>query len=208
MRGFFITVFGALLSGWGLWLMAALDSSMIFFMPLAVDIAVIILASRSHKLFWIYPFLASGGSLCGAAVTYYIGLRLGEPGLEHFVSRDRLTDVRNRIEEKGAVALAVLDLVPPPFPFTACILAAGALDVSIPIFFITLFLVRVFRFGTEAVLAYFYGQHIITWLQSSTFEYIGISLVALAVLGTAITTVQLIRRTRAHRVHYRQDRAA
>src|ERR1700722_6334478 len=112
MRGLFITVFGALLSGWGLWLMAALDSSMVFFLPLAVDFAVIILASRSHKLFWIYPLLASGGSLCGAAVTYYIGRRLGEPGLEHFVSRIQLTDIRNRIEEKGAVGLAVLDLVP------------------------------------------------------------------------------------------------
>jgi membrane protein DedA with SNARE-associated domain len=208
MRGFFVTIFGALMSWWGLWLIAALDSSMVFFLPLAVDIAVIILASRSHHLFWLYPILASAGSLCGAAVTFYIGRRLGERGLQHFVSKGRLAKVQKRIEDKGAVALAVLDLIPPPFPFTACILAAGALEVSTPIFFITLFWTRVVRFGAEAVMAYFYGPQIINWLESDTFEYIGISLFAVAVLGTTITVMQLIRSTRAHRRPARLPRAA
>src|SRR5205809_89798 len=182
MRGFFVTIFGSLMSWWGLWLIAALDSSMVFFLPLAVDIAVVILASRSHHLFWLYPILGSAGSLCGAAVTFYIGRRLGEKGLRHFVSKSRLAKVQKRIEDKGAVALAVLDLIPPPFPFTACILAAGALEVSTPIFFITLGLARLLRFGVEALLAYYYGPQIIGWLQSDTFEYIGIFLFAVAVL--------------------------
>src|SRR5439155_11544523 len=128
---------------------------------------------------------------------FYVGERLGEKGLEHFVSKGRLISVRKRIEDKGAVALAVLDLIPPPFPFTACILAAGALEVSTSLFFITLFLTRLLRFGVEAVLAYFYGPQIIGWLESDTFEYIGIFLFVVAVLGTAITVVQLVRSTRA-----------
>ena len=181
---------------------------MVFFLPLSVDIAVIILASRSRELFWLYPILASGGSLCGAAITFYIGRRLGEAGLEHFVPKGRLESIRRRIEDKGAVALAVLDLIPPPFPFTACILAAGALRVSTFLFFLTLGLARLLRFGVEALLAYYYGPQIIGWLQSDTFEYIGIFLFAVAVLGTAITTVQLIRSTRAHRRPSRQRHAA
>ncbi len=199
MRGFFVAIFGGLMSWWGLWLIAALDSTMVFFLPLAVDIAVVILASRSRELFWLYPILASAGSLCGAALTYYIGRRLGEAGLEHFVSKNRLKSFRRRIEEKGAVALAVLDLIPPPFPFTACILAAGALKVSTPLFFITLFSARVFRFGVEAALAYFYGPQIIIWLESDTMEYIGTALFAIAIIGTFITTIQLVHKTRAHR---------
>src|SRR5262250_3351046 len=166
MREFFATIFGGLLSWWGLWLIAALDSTMVFFLPLAVDIAVVILASRSRELFWLYPILASAGSLCGAALTYYVGRRVGEAGLERFVSKNRLNRFRRRVEEKGAIALAVLDLIPPPFPFTACILAAGALKVSTPLFFITLFLTRLLRFGGEGVLAYFYGRKIIAWLRS------------------------------------------
>jgi membrane protein YqaA with SNARE-associated domain len=208
VRAFFASIFGALMSWWGICLIAALDSSMVFFLPLAVDIGVIILASRSRELFWLYPILASAGSLCGAAVTYYIGHRLGESGLERFVSKKRLTAVQRRIEDKGAVALAVLDLIPPPFPFTACILAAGALKVSTPVFFITLGLTRLLRFGVEAVLAYFYGRQIIGWLKSDTFEYISMFLFAVAVLGTVITAVQVVRKTRSpHSGHGRRQTA-
>ena len=199
MRGFFVTIFGSLLSWWGLWLIAALDSSMIFFLPLAVNIAVVILVSRRPELFWLYPILASAGSLCGAAVTYYIGRRIGEAGLEPYVPKTQLTRFRRRIEEKGAVALAVLDLIPPPFPFTACLLAAGALKVDTALFFITLGVTRLFRFGVEAVLAYFYGPQIIRWLESDVFEYIGTALFALAIIGTTIGVIQLVKKTRAHR---------
>jgi membrane protein YqaA with SNARE-associated domain len=171
---------------------------MIFFLPLAVDIAVVVLTSRTRELFWLYPILASAGSLCGAAITYYVGRQLGEAGLEHFVSRRRLTGFRRRIEDKGAVALAVLDLLPPPFPFTACVLAAGALRVSTALFFITLFVTRLLRFGVEAVLAYFYGPQIIRWLKSDIVEYIGVGLFAVAVIGTVITIVHVIRNTGAH----------
>src|SRR5262245_57894015 len=198
MRGFFATIFGGLLSWWGLWLIAALDSTMVFFLPLAVDIAVVILVSRSRELFWLYPILASSGSLCGAALTYYIGRRLGEAGLERHVPKKRLASFRRRIEEKGAVALAILDLIPPPFPFTACVLAAGALKVDTWLFFVTLFLTRVLRFVVESVLAYFYGRRIIGWLKPDTFEYIGTALFAAAIIGTIVTTVELIRKSRGH----------
>jgi uncharacterized membrane protein YdjX (TVP38/TMEM64 family) len=208
IRGFIISIFGGLISWWGIWLLAALDSMIIVMIPLAVDIAVVILVNRSRELFWLYPILASLGSLCGAAVTFYIGRRLGEAGLEHFVSKNRFAGIRRRIEEKGAVALAVLDLIPPPFPFTACILAAGALDVSVPIFFVTLGVTRLVRFGVEAVLAYFYGKQIIGWLQSPIFEYIGTGLFAVAVVGTTIGAVQLIRKTRAGRASRRRTRPA
>src|SRR5437762_5327037 len=206
MRSFLIAAFGGLMSWWGLSLIAALDSTMVFFLPLGVDIAVIILASRSHQLFWLYPIVASAGSLCGAAVTFYIGRQLGEAGLEHYVSKRRLEGFRRRIEDKGAVALAVLDLIPPPFPFTACILAAGALKVSTPLFFITLFLGRMLRFSVEAVLAFYYGPQIINWLKSDFVEYIGTFLFAVAVLGTVISIIRLVRNTRAHRMPSRHPR--
>jgi len=206
MRGFFLSIFGSLMSWWGLAIIAALDSTLIVVIPLAVDIAVIVLTSRSRDLVWLYPIIASLGSLGGAAVTFYIGRRVGEPGLEHFVSKGRMDRIRRRIEDKGAVALAVLDLLPPPFPFTACILAAGALEVSPSIFFMTLVLTRLLRFGVEATLAFFYGRQIIGWLQSTTFEYIGIGLFVFAIVATAIGAIQLVRKT--HSTHSRTKRAA
>src|SRR5689334_5140772 len=117
MRLFLIGIFSSLMSWWGLWLIAALDSTIIFTLPLAVDIAVIILTSRNHEIFWLYPLIATAGSLCGSAVTYYMGLRVGDAELERFVSPNRLARVRKKLKSKGPIAIAVLDLVPPPFPF-------------------------------------------------------------------------------------------
>ncbi len=192
---------------WGLWLIAALDSTMLFFLPLAVDIAVIILSSRAREMFWIYPFIASVGSLCGAAVTYYMGKRIGDPGLERFISVGRLKRIRKKIGSKGTVAIAILDLVPPPFPFTAFVLAAGALEVNAYRFFFWLGLTRLFRFGVEAVLAFYYGRQIINWFNSDTFEYIATFLFAVAVLGTTLAIIQLIRSTRGGRGRQRRRAA-
>ena len=206
LRSFFLSIFGSLMSLWGLTIIAALDSTLIVVIPLAVDIALIVLTSRSRDLVWLYPIVASLGSLGGAAVTFYIGRRVGEPGLEHFVPKGRMDRIRRRIEDKGAVALAALDLLPPPFPFTACILAAGALEVSPSLFFRTLFLTRLLRFGVEAGLAFFYGRQIIGWLESPTLEYIGIGLFVFAIVATAIGAIQLVRKT--HSTHSRTKRAA
>src|SRR5215467_6643742 len=208
LRSFFTSIFGGLMSWWGLWLIAALDSTIVVAIPLAVDIAVVILVSRRRELFWFYPIMGTLGSLFGAAITFYIGRRLGEPGLERFVSKGRLESIQRRIEDKGAVALAVLDLIPPPFPFTACLLAAGALEVSTTLFFVTLFVTRVFRFGVEAVLTFFYGKQIIGWLQSDTFEYIGIFLFAIAVVGTIVAILRVVRKPHGKGKRSRRRRAA
>src|SRR5262249_31217104 len=107
-----------------------------------------------------------------------------------------------------AIALAVLDLLPPPFPFTACVLAAGALRVRGPLFFITLGLTRLLRFGAVAVLAYFYGRHIVNLLRSETLGYIGISFFVAAIVGSFITTVQVVRKIRYGRGQSCEERAA
>ena len=207
MRAFLIGIFGGLMNWWGLGLVAALDSTMLFFLPLAVDIAVIILASRARELFWVYPIIATLGSLCGAAATYYIGYRIGDAELERFISPGRLARVRKKVRSKAATAIAILDLVPPPFPFTAFILAAGALEVNAYRFLFSLGMARLLRFGGEGVLAFFYGRQIIYWFNTDTFEYIATFLFALGVLGTALATIQVIRSTRGRREPSRRSAA-
>ena len=60
--------FGVFLTWWGPFVVGALDSSLVFFMPFGVDALVIYLAARDETLFWIYPLLATAGSLAGAAM--------------------------------------------------------------------------------------------------------------------------------------------
>jgi membrane protein YqaA with SNARE-associated domain len=177
----------------GVIVLGALDSTLFFSLPLGIDASVIILAARLHALWWIVPLLATAGSVAGAALTFWMGVKIGDAGLERFVPEHRVERIRSRIREKGAVALAVLDLIPPPFPFTPFVLAAGALDVSVRVFFVTLALCRVFRFGVEASLAAVYGRRILSWLDSDLFHDIVSFFVVAAIVLTTMSLVKIFR---------------
>src|SRR6267142_611981 len=104
--GLFHSAFAFFLSWWGAYLLAALDASMVFFLPFGIDALVIYLSARSGMFFWIYPLLATAGSVTGAAITYWIGKKGGEIGLERFVSARRLERLRGRLQKQGAIAMA------------------------------------------------------------------------------------------------------
>jgi membrane protein YqaA with SNARE-associated domain len=200
MTTFFYSIFGFFLTWWGAFLMAALDTSMLFFLPFGIDALVIFLAARNPELFWIYPILATAGSIAGAAVTFWIGRKAGEHGLERFVSTRRLDRVKCKVNESGAIALAIPALLPPPFPLTPFILTCGALDVNRWRFFITLGVVRLLRFGAEAVLARVYGRGVLRVLQSDVFQIVVIGFVVIALAGTIVSAIVLWRSTHHKRL--------
>jgi membrane protein YqaA with SNARE-associated domain len=178
----------------GMWLLAALDSTPFFKLPLGIDTAVIVVSSLHPRIFWLCGLSAAVASLSGAALTFYIGRRAGEFGLRRFMSEERAARVKVRCHSSGAVGLALLDLVPPPFPFTACILAAGALEVNRKRFFVTLLLGRSLRFGLESALAVLYGQQIIGWLESWHLYNSVAFLLTIGVAAGIATAIVAVRR--------------
>ena len=175
--------------------MGVLDASMIFFLPLGIDFVVIIMAARQPEWFWLYPLLATIGSITGAALTFWIGRKVGEVGLTRLVNPKRLEQVKDRVS-RGAAVVAALAIVPPPFPFTPFVLTSGALGMNAWSFFTTLAAVRVFRFGVESTLASRYGSRIIRWMKTPTFEMVVGIFIALAVIGTIVSAIALIRGSR------------
>jgi membrane protein YqaA with SNARE-associated domain len=180
----------------GVVILAALDSTLFFSLPFGIDAAVIILAARLRHLWWTAPLLATAGSVGGAAFTFWMGIKIGENGLERYVAKKRLERIRARIKKSGAIALAVLDLIPPPFPFTPFVLAAGALEVKASMFFVTLTVCRIIRFGIEAALAARYGGGVLAWLESDLFKDIVSFFIVVAVALTVLSLVKLIHSSR------------
>jgi len=180
----------------GVFVLAALDSTLFFSLPFGIDFVVILMAARLRTLAWIVPLLASAGSVAGAALTFWMGTKIGEKGLDRYIATKRLDRIRSKIQRSGAIALAVLDLVPPPFPFTPFVLAAGALKVKTRMFFATLIACRLFRFGLETLLAVIYGQSIVAWLDSDVFHDIVTATIVLATALTAFSIYKLLRLTR------------
>lgn len=200
MGRIFQAIFGFFLTWWGAFLMGALDSTMVFFLPFGIDTLVIYLSARRSELWWIYPVLATAGSATGAAVTYWVGKKAGEVGLERMVSARRLDRLRAKVAESGAVAMAVPALMPPPFPLSPFILTCGALEVDWWRFFVIFSIARLFRFGAEAVLARVYGRGILRVLQSDVFQTVVVGFIVVALIGTAVSGVMLWRSTRGKRV--------
>src|SRR3954467_3576551 len=126
MRGLFYSFLGYFLTVPGVVLLAALDSSVIFFLPLGIDFGIIILAARKPELFWLYAILATVGSVIGASLTFWIGRKVGEHGLSRLVNPSRLKKIERRVSERAAFSVGALAIIPPPFPFTAFVLASGA----------------------------------------------------------------------------------
>ncbi len=190
MRAFFFSLLGYFLSPLGLVVMAALDASLVFFLPLGIDFVVIIMTARKPGLFWLYALLATLGSITGGAGTFWVGRQAGERGLTRLVSPRRLMRVKTSVD-RGALVVAAMGLIPPPFPFTPFVLASGALGMNPWAFFGALTIVRALRFGIEAVLAMQYGSGILRWMKTPGFQMVVGVLIALAVLGTIVSAVML-----------------
>lgn len=182
---------GYFLTPAGLVLLGVLDSSLIFFLPLGIDVVLILLSAREPEMFWAYALLATVGSVTGAAGTFWLGAKAGEDGLGRWIGKTRLSQVRNRVNGKAAYGVAALAIIPPPFPFTALILASGAFALNAWHFFGTLAGVRLLRFGLEAALAARYGERIVTLMDSTAFEVTVGALIVLALAGTAWSAVKV-----------------
>jgi len=195
MRAFFFSILGYFLTTPGIVFMGILDASMVFFLPLGIDFVVILMTARKPELFWLYALLATAGSVIGAAGTFWVGKKAGEAGLSRFVRPRRLERVKARVNGGGPV-VAVLALIPPPFPFTPFVLASGALGMNVWTFFAPLAAMRAFRFGVEGALAHRYGSQILHWMKTPTFQMVVGVFIALAVIGTIASAVVLVRSSR------------
>jgi len=164
----------------GVFMLGLLDATFFFTLPLGIDAAIVVLAAREGVYVWLPTVLATAGSLIGAGITYWTGSKIGDAGMERFASEKRLKRIQEKLKG-SAVTLAALDLLPPPFPFSAFVLGAGAAKVDRRQFFVTLAVVRLFRFGVEALLGLRYGHYALKWIESEAVERVVTVLVVLAI---------------------------
>ncbi len=184
----------------GILILATLDSTLFFWLPFGIDAATIVFAMRGAAPWWTIALLATVGSLAGSLLTFWMGAKVGDAGLERFVTHRHLESARRRIKKSTrTTALATLSLIPPPFPFTPILLVAGALEVRGATFFTTLAACRFARFATEALLARRFGPKTLDWLESPLVANLVLGLLAIGGLLTTITIIRMVRAPRRSR---------
>ena len=161
--------------------------------PGSLDFLVILLVGSSPGNWWMYVLAATVGSSAGAYITYRIGLKGGKEGLAKRIPEKKLAKIYRWSEKYGVGAVAVPALLPPPFPLSPFLLAAGVMKVPKTKFLAAYSIGRLVRYGIVAWLGRKYGQSIIRAMQEYSRPIIW-ALILLAVLGGIAAAGYLWRR--------------
>ena len=195
MRSFVrpIVIFLATLGGFGIFLLGIIDASLLF-LPLAIDILVVVLSARNHNLWPYYAGMAALGSVAGSFTTDWIGRTGGEKGLEKRLSKKRLQFFQKRVQAGSGVALAMAAVAPPGFPlFSPIVLVAAALNYPRVKLLTIVGVFRFVRFSVEALLAVRFGRRILRLANSPTAQHVISAVVIVSLLGTAWVVFSWIR---------------
>ncbi len=167
--------------GPGLILLGLLDNSAIP-LPGSMDVFVILLSAHRRSWWPYYAFMAVVGAVVGGYVTYRLAANGGEQMLEKKVGKRRAEKVYRRFKQHGFATIAVGAILPPPFPITPFLIAAGALHYPRKNFIAALATGRAIRYFGLAYVAHIYGKQIVNW-GARYYTPIFWTLIALAILG-------------------------
>jgi membrane protein YqaA with SNARE-associated domain len=177
----------------GLFLLAALDSSFLV-LPFGNDFLLIALVSSSRGSVWIFYVLVSAlGSLLGVFIVDSIMRKAGEKGLERFVKPKRVKQLKKKLDKGVGWVLFTSTLLPPPFPFTPVIMSASALQSSRIKMYVSVFAGRLVRLTIEALLALYFGKHVLASLDSPILDYLVYALILIAVVGSVLSILKWLR---------------
>ena len=184
----FFLQFGSL----GLFLLGIADDSFLF-LPVGVDLLMVILVARHPAQFAPYVAAAAAGSTLGVFLLDLVCRKAGEEGLKKIIKPGRLTYLKDKIEKHGIVVLIVACLAPPPFPFGAFIAAASAFQFPKARLLTLVLMARAVRYALVGWAALYFGRRIIRIANSDEFLWIMAGFIALCLIGSAVSAVRWSR---------------
>jgi membrane protein YqaA with SNARE-associated domain len=161
-----------------------LDASLLF-IPLGIDLLVVVRSARHPNWWAYYAALAALGSVIGCFTTDWIGRKSGEEGLEKRLSKRRLRFFQKRVQASSGAALAVASAAPPGFPFSIVVLVAAALKYPRAKLLAIVGVFRFVRFGAEGLLGIAFGPKILKVAQSPLFEGAIVTVIVVSIVGSA-----------------------
>jgi membrane protein YqaA with SNARE-associated domain len=145
----------AALGGFGLFLVAFLDSSVLSF-PFVMDLLVISVTALRKDLMPWYAGMTTVGSLAGCLLLYYLAKKGGQAFFHRKTGKLGLY-VGRWVKSHGFLSVLIGCMLPPPFPLTPVILAAGGFEVPLGTFIAAVTIGRGLRYFGDGLLAIRYG---------------------------------------------------
>jgi membrane protein YqaA with SNARE-associated domain len=185
------------MGGVGLLVLGILDSSYLF-APWGNDLLLVALTSQHPQ--WLYMVylaaMSTVGSVLGCLLLDVTLRPLGEKGLEKYLSKKRVKRVRDKVGKNAGRAVAIASLAPPPFPFTAFLMAAVALQYPRTRLLVIISVTRLLRFVIVGALAIHFGKSILGWAKIPWVQGLLIGLIVICTVGSAVSVYGWIRKSR------------
>jgi len=148
--------------------------------PGSMDIFVILLSAHRYEWWAYYALMATAGEILGGYLTYRLAEKGGQVTLEKKIGKQRATKIYKYFEKRGFLAVFVGSLLPPPFPFTSVLMAAGIMQYPRQDFLPALTAGRGIRFFLVAFVGRSYGRQMIAFF-SRHYHSAMVALIVLAV---------------------------
>ena len=177
------------LGGLGLILLGLADNTPFVSAPPGSEDVFLILLSAHHPHWWLYyAFMATVGEVLGGYLGYRLAAKGGQETFEKKVGKPRAEKIYKHFEKRGYVTVFTGSVLPPPFPFSPVVMAAGVMQYPRKKFLSALFAGRAARFLTVAFLGRVYGQQMVAFFSRHyrPMLYVLISVAAAAGIGVLV----------------------
>jgi membrane protein YqaA with SNARE-associated domain len=158
--------------------------------PGGPDVLVMLLAWRSPDRAWLVALSAALGAVGGGLIRYSLARKAGELALRRFAP-ERREWAHRAIDSHGIWTVFLACLIPPPFPLSFVLMAAGAFQMRVLPFLAGCVPGRLVRYGALAYLGVHYGKQ----AASVVAAHLPI-IVAVLAASTLATALLLLRGTR------------
>jgi len=129
--------------------------------PGSEDVFLIVLATHHHTWWIYYALMAIVGEVLGGYLTYRLAKKGGQETLEKKIGKPRAEKIYKHFEKRGFMTVFTGAILPPPFPFTSVLTAAGIMQYPRKQFLSALTVGRGVRFFAVAYLGRTYGRQMI-----------------------------------------------
>jgi membrane protein YqaA with SNARE-associated domain len=182
------------LGGPGLIFLGVADSAPFASAPAgSADLVLILLSAHRGHSWAYYAFMTTLGEVVGGYLTYRLAEKGGEKILEKKVGKQRAEKVYRHFEKGGFATVFIGSILPPPFPFTPVLMAAGVMQYQRKKFLSALTAGRALRFFAAAYLGRIYGLEMIDFF-SRHYRAMLYLLIAVAVTGSIGALIYFKRR--------------
>lgn len=179
----------------GPFVMGIFDSSFLF-LPFGNDLLVVALTARHHNGYLYYVLSAVCGSTLGVFFLDMVARKLGEEGVTKVAGKPRFLYLKSKIGQRGAAALVVGCLAPPPFPFTMMVAVTSALSYPRKKLLLIVAASRAVRFLILGALAIRFGRWIIRFANSTEFRTFMYVFTAICLAGSIWSIASWVRKGR------------